>query len=182
MSMRFVFALAFVHIAFSAGLSAPAGKGQAEHVVVVVWDGMRPDFVTPQYCPTLYGLATNGVFFRRHHAAVVSSTEVNGTVLATGVSPRRSGVLANREYRPELNYLTNVATEALDSIRRGDLLSGGRYIQTPTVAEILQDAGIPTIIAGSKPVAILHDRSSRKQSRAEKDSVTLFEGKTIPRS
>jgi predicted AlkP superfamily pyrophosphatase or phosphodiesterase len=23
-------------------------RGQAEHVVVVVWDGMRPDFVSPQ--------------------------------------------------------------------------------------------------------------------------------------
>src|SRR4051812_32007561 len=132
MSMRLLLALACAHISvntFSVSPGAPAGKGQAEHVLVVVWDGMRPDFVTPQYCPTLYGLATNGVSFRRHHAAYVSSTEVNGTVLATGVNPGRNGVQANKEYRPELNYLTNVATEALDSIRRGDLLSGGKYIQ-----------------------------------------------------
>ena len=39
------------------------GARTAEHVVLVVWDGMRPDFVAPQFCPTLYGLATNGVFF-----------------------------------------------------------------------------------------------------------------------
>ena len=75
-------------------------NGRAEHVVVVVWDGMRPDFITPQYCPNLYSLATNGVFFKNHRCAYVSSTEVNGTALATGVHPGRSRVIANTDYRP----------------------------------------------------------------------------------
>src|ERR1041384_2378557 len=42
-------------------------RGKAEHVVLVVWDGMRPDFVSPHYTPTLYQLATEGVFFKNHH-------------------------------------------------------------------------------------------------------------------
>src|SRR6266576_3950214 len=54
-------------------------KGQAEHIVVVVWDGMRPDFITPQYTPTLYQLAASGVFFKKHHPVYISTTEVNGT-------------------------------------------------------------------------------------------------------
>jgi arylsulfatase A-like enzyme len=157
-------------------------NGKAQHVVLVVWDGMRPDFIKPQYCPTLYSLATNGTFFRRHHPAYVSSTEVNGTALATGSHPGRSGIIANTEYRPELSVLSTFATEGMDAIRRGDLLTDGNYIQTPTIAEILQDTGIATITAGSKPVVLLHDRSWRKSSLAEKDSVTLFEGKTLPRS
>src|SRR4030095_8731697 len=64
--------------------AAPTPSGRAEHVVVVVWDGMRPDFVSPQFCPTLYGLATNGTFFRRNHPVYISSTEVNGAAIATG--------------------------------------------------------------------------------------------------
>src|SRR5262245_30093881 len=87
----------------------PAPNGRAEHILVVVWDGMRPDFVTPQHCPTLYSLATNGTFFRRHHCAFISSTEVNGTALATGAHPGRSGVQANTEYRPELSILSTFA-------------------------------------------------------------------------
>jgi arylsulfatase A-like enzyme len=55
-------------------------------------------------------------------------------------------------------------------------------VRTATLAEMLQDAGIATIIAGSKPVALLHDRSLRKQTPTEKESITLFEGKTLPRS
>lgn len=157
-------------------------NGAAEHVVVVVWDGMRPDFITPQFAPNLYSLATNGVFFKRHHPVYISSTEVNGAALATGMHPGESGIIANTDYRPELSLLSTFATEGSDPVWRGDLLSDGKYMRTPTLAEMLQDAGIPTIIAGAKPVALLHDRSRRKQSAAEKESVTLFEGKTLPRS
>lgn len=161
--------------------SAALANGKAEHVVMLVWDGMRPDFITPQFCPNLYALATNGVFFKNNHCAYVSSTEVNGTALATGVHPGRSRVIANSEYRPEISVTGTFATEGLDAIRRGDLLTGGHYLGAETVAEILQDNGISTVIAGSKPVALLHDRSNKKNSEAEKQSVLLFEGKTIPR-
>jgi predicted AlkP superfamily pyrophosphatase or phosphodiesterase len=157
-------------------------SGQAEHVVVVVWDGMRPDFVTPQYTPTLYELARRGTFFLNHHSVYVTSTEVNGTALATGMQPEHSGVMANTEYRPDLNWLGTYGTESLDAVRRGDLLSGGHYLEAATVAEVLQQAGFPTIIAGAKPVVLLHDRTFRKTNDAQKDSVTLFRGQTLPRS
>src|SRR5688572_16125520 len=129
------FSLALIFGALMLPRNGAWGRGEAEHVVVVVWDGMRPDFVTPQYCPTLYGLATNGVFFKKHHCAFISSTEVNGAALATGSMPGRNGILANNEYQPEISMLAPFATQGLDAIRRGDLLSGGHYILTPTVAE-----------------------------------------------
>ena len=145
------FILAFAPDAFS------ADKGAAEHVVLVVWDGMRPDFVAPQYCSNLYSLATNGVFFRHHHPAYISSTEVNGAALATGSNPGRNGVLANTEYDPEFSFLGSYATEGNEAVRRGDFMTGGHYIMTPTAAEILHREGIPTIISGSKPVAQFHE-------------------------
>jgi hypothetical protein len=42
------------------GTTELMAAGKAEHVVVLVWDGMRPDFITPQFAPNLYSLATNG--------------------------------------------------------------------------------------------------------------------------
>ena len=157
-------------------------KGQAEHVVVVVWDGLRPDSVTPQYTPTLYDLAQRGTFFLNNRCAYVTSTEVNGIVLATGMHPDHSGVMANTQYRPDLNWQGTYGTENLDAVRRGDLLSGGHYLEAATVAEMLQDAGFTTLIAAAKPVGLLHDRNSKKTNQAQKDSVTLFRGQTIPRS
>lgn len=157
-------------------------KGKAEHVVVVVWDGMRRDFITPQYTPTLYAMAQKGTFFKSHHPVYISSTEVNGTAIATGAYPIKSGIMANSDYRPVLGWLGPNATEGVEAIRRGDMISDGHYILVPTVAEILQRAGHRTIIAGSKPVALLHDRAIKRGPGAAAESVMVYRGHTIPRS
>src|SRR6185295_1345707 len=136
--------------------------GQAEHVVVLVWDGMRPDFVSEEYTPTLHALAGRGTFFKNHHSSYVTSTEVNGAAIATGMYPGHNGILANIQYRPELSWLSSYATESLDAIRRGDLISDGNYLPVPTLAEILQSAGIRTLTAGAKAVVLLHDRAAEK--------------------
>ena len=164
----------------AAETSQAAQHGKAEHVVVVVWDGMRPDYVRPQYTPTLYQLARSGVFFKNHHALYLSSTEVNGTGLATGVYPDRSGIMSNSDYRPEIGWLGPQGTESLEAVRRGDWLTEGNYLLVPTIAEILQRHGHPTIIAGTKPVALLFDRSLKRTSQTASNSVTLYRGRTIP--
>jgi arylsulfatase A-like enzyme len=157
-------------------------RGEAEHVVLMIWDGMRPDFVTPQHAPTLYALATEGVFFKNHHAAYISSTEVNGTAIATGAYPENSGIYANNDYRPVLGWMGANATEGLDAIRRADFLTGGNYLLVPTTAETVQRAGFPTVVAGAKPVVILHDRSGKRLRGAAKDSVLLYRGQTLPKA
>lgn len=156
-------------------------KGKAKHVVVLVWDGMRRDFISPQYTPNLYRLVTNGVFFKRHHPVYISSTEVNGTALATGCNPATSGIIANQDYRPEVSVLGPTATEGIENIRQVDKMTGGRYVEVPTLAETLQENGIATITAGTKPVVLLHDRDNKKTSEAGTNSVLLYKGKTIPR-
>lgn len=157
-------------------------RGQAEHVVVLVWDGLRPDFVTPQFTPTLFELAKRGTFFMNHHSAYVTSTEVNGTALATGMQPDHSGIIANVIYQPEVSWLNTYGTESLDALRRADLATGGHYLPVATVPEILHGAGVRTVVAGAKPVTLLHDRATKKLTDAEKQSVTLFRGQSLPRA
>jgi arylsulfatase A-like enzyme len=158
------------------------GKGVAEHVVLIVWDGMRRDFITPEYTPNLYRMAGRGVFFKNHHPVYVSSTEVNGTALATGDYPIHSGIMANSDYRPLLGWLGPNNTEGVEAIRRGDLISDGHYILVPTVAEILHQAGYRTVVAGSKPVALLQDRAIKRPAGAAAESRMFYKGHTIPRS
>ena len=55
------------------GLAADTPRSD-RHVVVVVWDGMRPDFVSEKTTPTLWKLAREGVTFRNHHAVYPSAT------------------------------------------------------------------------------------------------------------
>jgi arylsulfatase A-like enzyme len=162
------------------GQLPPLSAGKAELVVLVVWDGMRPDFISPEHTPTLYQLSQDGVFFRNHHAVYISTTEVNGTALATGAYPDHSGLIANKEYRPELNWLEASATESVDTIRKGDWMTGGHYLSVPTMAEVLHEAGFRTAVAGTKPVALLQDRFNRRGTPAGDQSVMVYGGHGIP--
>ena len=157
-------------------------RSRAAHVVVVVWDGLRPDSVSGVDTPTLTRLAREGVFFTRHHAVYPSSTEVNGTAMATGCYPGTSGLIGNREYRPAIDPLRSVATELPETVLKGDLLTGGRYLQRLTLAERLQSQGDRTLTTGTKPVVLLQDRGAgdRDPKKESGESVTLFGGRTVP--
>ncbi len=165
-------------VLLSAATALAAGK--AEHVVMVVWDGMRPDFVTESNTPALYQLARDGVFFQNHHAVYLSSTEVNATAMATGSYPNRSGILGNREYRPNIDPLKRIEVQSLEAVRKGDEVTGHHFLHLPTIAEILQRAGKRTAIAGTKPVVILFDRL--ESGRPCGDCIDLFNFKTVPAS
>lgn len=166
--------LLMVLLCFSV-LNSGGANGLNKHVVLVVWDGMRPDFINGTNTPTLYELAHRGVFFAHNHAVYITSTEVNGTALATGVYPEHSGVIANREFRPKIDPLVPVGTEELEVMRKAD--EQGGYLAVSTLALTLQRAGYRTAIAGSKPVVLLQDHAERPANAA---NVVLYEGHTLP--
>ena len=145
---------------------------------MVVWDGMRPDFVTEQNTPTLWKLAREGVTFRNHHAAYPSATMVNGTAMVTGVYPGKSGIIANHVYRPDIDPDHAVDVELSPVVKKGDELSGGKYIAAPTIAELVQRSGARSLIAAAKTVGLLLDRHAN--DIGAKTSVTLFAGKALP--
>jgi arylsulfatase A-like enzyme len=170
--------LVFQALAFPLRADDGPSKPKAEHVILMIWDGMRPDFVNAQNTPNLQALAQRGTFFANNHSFWPTTTEVNGTVLATGAFPARSHVVANKEYRPEINPRGPVGTEEAEVMHKGDEISGGKYLGVMTVAEIARKAGLSTTVAGTKPVALLHDRSPERP--AEPRSATVFSGKAYP--
>jgi hypothetical protein len=152
-------------------------SGSNRRVVVIVWDGMRPDFVTEEKTPTLWKLSREGVNFRNNHAVYPSSTEVNGVALATGDYPGRSEIIANHEYRPEIDSRKAIDTESAAVVGKGDELSRGNYVACPTVAELVRKAGFHTAIAAAKGIGLLQDRHF---GLAAVRDVTLFGGKSLP--
>lgn len=170
--MRRILTISLLCLATAFSIKSSAAE---RHVVLMVWDGMRPDFVTASNTPTLHALAGQGVFFAHNHPAYISSTEVNGTELATGAYPEHSDIIGNREFRPSLFPLSAFGTESLEAMREAD--ARGHYLDVPTLAELLQKQGKRTLIAGSKPVVLLHDRATRP---ADATNLVLFEGRTLP--
>ena len=109
----------------------PAPKGQ--HVLLVVWDGMRPDFIRKDLTPNAWSLVERGTFFANNHATYISTTEVNGSSIATGMKPVHHGIFANTEYRPEVNLISTVPTQNAWAMRVGDTMSGFKWLLAPTV-------------------------------------------------
>src|SRR6266850_7760102 len=170
---RFVFPavlaalLGFGSIGAASSMQDRSAQGpirRGEHVVVVVWDGMRPDFVNEQNTPALWKLAQSGVTFRNHHSVFPSATIVNGTAINTGVYPNRSGILANHDYQSQINSKSAVDVENARVIRKGDEVSGGKYIAVSTIAEFIHNAGGKTAIATAKTVGLLLDRHADSQN------------------
>lgn len=141
---------------------------------------MRPDLISPEHTPTLHRLVLEGVDFRNHHAVFVSSTEVNGTAIATGMHPGHSGVIANKEFRPQIDPTAPVAMEEEKAVRRGDSVYGGRFIAVPTLAEIVQQSGLRTAVVGTKAVTMLFDRNGPGASADARNSVDFCKGLTLP--
>jgi len=156
----------FLLIVIAAFLGQPTSvvtavsAANTRHVVLVVWDGMRPDFVTEKYAPTLEKLAHNGVRFRNHHAVYPTATDVNGAALATGCYPNRNGLAANLEFRPAINSRQPIDMGDPDSIKRGGEISGSKYLAVPTFVELLRTAGKKVALVGAKSVAMLFDRDN----------------------
>src|SRR5204863_8452571 len=169
------FSIAFAIACWLCALATGAQlSNQSRHVVVVVWDGMRPDFVTEQNTPALWKLAREGVTFRNHHSVYPSATMVNGTALVTGIYPGRNGIIANHVYRPEIDPHHAVDVELPPTVKKGDEVSRGKYISVPTIAELVQRARGRTVIAAAKSVGLLLDRQPNVGTA--ENCVTLFAG------
>src|SRR5262245_48591620 len=119
-----IVSLLFLVVCASASAAVP--EKPEHHVVVVVWDGNRPEFVTEQNTPTLWKLAREGVTFRNHHSVYPSATMVNGTAMVTGVYPGTSGIIANHVYRPDIDPHHAIDVELAPVVQKGDELSGGK--------------------------------------------------------
>jgi arylsulfatase A-like enzyme len=109
------------------------------HLVIVV-DGLRPDYVTEDVMPRLYRLGRRGIVFTAHHSVFPTVTRVNASSFVTGAYPETHGLLGNTIYIPAVS-----ATRVLDTGERENLEAvehaGERLLTTPTLGEILQRAG-----------------------------------------
>ncbi len=169
----------FTVIFLAAAVGVVSAAGKAAHVVVVVWDGMRPDFVSEEHTPALFKLAQEGVTFADHHPVYVSSTEVNCAALATGVYPEQNGIIGNNEFRPAIDPSSNIMTGSLKAVQRGDQVSGNHFVEYPTVAETLRRQHLGAVIAGAKSVTLLQDRRAENNGAPDID---VFEGSVLPES
>jgi arylsulfatase A-like enzyme len=131
--------------------------------IVIVWDGLRPDFVTPEVTPVLHRLASGGVWCEASHCAYPSETRVNAAALATGCYPGRSGITGN-----------SIFVRGFDPRKPAGLVNTGDHTQlarleamdppllrSPSTADAVRAAGGVAVVAssGSPGSALIQDAS-----------------------
>ena len=111
----------------------------ADRVVVIVFDGLRPDLVSDELTPNLAKFVRGGVQYAQARTVFPSLTRVCAASLATGAPPATHGIVGNSFYHPAV--LPDRPID-LASIEEASLLNAvGGAVTAPCFADVLAGAG-----------------------------------------
>ncbi|HEV3062677.1 MAG TPA: alkaline phosphatase family protein [Vicinamibacterales bacterium] len=139
---------------------AHAAPVPARRQLLIVVDGLRPDYVTADVMPNLAALGKRGVVFNHHHSVYPTVTRVNASSISTGAYPETHGLMGNTVFFPRVD-----PTKFLDTAERSNLLriadAEGRLLTAPTLGELLQAAGRKMLVvsSGSSGSAFLNNHT-----------------------
>lgn len=123
-----------------------------KRVLVVSFDALRPDMVTPDLMPNLYEFARTGAYFPEARSTFPTETRVNQTALITGCYPERHGIVGNRfqDAVASPGRLFNTGDET--QLAEGDRRLGGNLVDVPVLGEILDQNGLSfAVISAGTP-------------------------------
>lgn len=124
---------------------------RASRVVVCVFDGLRPDMVTPERMPQLAAFIAKSRNFPETRTVFPSMTRVATSSIATGAHPARHGIVGNAFYYPEVTRDFVLDVSKAEDIALAEQRLGGSFLTADTFADALAAAG--------KTVAVVHSGS-----------------------
>ena len=142
-----VFLLAIAFAAVVAGCTGiDAGKGR---VLILVVDGLRPDYVTEEVMPRLNALAESGVRGLAHHSVIPTVTRVNGPSIFTGRYPSGHGLVGNSVYFADVEPDRVLDASDAADLRMIDDATDGQLLTAPSLGELLAEQGLVFFAASS---------------------------------
>ena len=133
----------------TAGTGGP-GAGRLRHLLIVL-DGLRPDYVRPHLMPALHALGRRGMVMTRHHAVFPTVTRVNAASISTGAYPQTHGLMGNAVFFPRTDPARFLSTSDRANLLRVEAAEDDRLLTATTLGEALQSAGgrLLVVSAGS---------------------------------
>jgi predicted AlkP superfamily pyrophosphatase or phosphodiesterase len=121
----------------------------ARKQLLVIFDGLRPDYVTPEVMPNLYAFGQRGIVFTNHHSVFPTVTRVNTSSISTGSYPERHGLLGNSVFFPAID-----ATRFLDTSDRSQMVrvnesTNGNLLMATTMGEALEAKGRKLLVVSA---------------------------------
>jgi hypothetical protein len=154
--------------------NAAAPRHPARIFVLMVWDGLRPDFVSAERTPNLFAMENEGVRFARHHSIYPTITMVNAASIAIGTPPGSTTILGDEMYLvPRLNTMklalssndswaqqaVNLENSALLAALNGPGVFNGALLGSESLGQQVRRAGGYLAIIGKRGPTFTFDDS-----------------------
>lgn len=109
--------------------------------IIVVFDGLRPDYIKPEWMPRLHAFRQKAAYGKDHHSVFPTVTRVNAASYITGAYPETHGLMGNSLYLPTVNASKVFNTGEADGLRHIMEVTSGKLLTSPSLGEVLQSAG-----------------------------------------
>src|SRR5687768_9320265 len=144
--------IAALVVALGSTPTAAAAPRPADHVIVVMLDGCRPDALRRANAPVLHGLAAAGTTYLRARSVYPSQTRVAFVSLPTGAYPGSHGIVGGNDVKDEDWKTVGMGDE--------DPIAAQALVARPTVFEAATAAGLTSLYAAMKGYELVGARGA----------------------
>lgn len=130
---------------------------------IFVFDALRRDMITPQDMPHLTRFVDEGCDFPDSRCVFPSETRVNGASLVCGAMPAATGVIANKFFDARVYRDRLFNTGKHEDMQAAERAYGGGFVASPTLGELLADAGRSLAVVSSGTAGVTHVLNPRSQ-------------------
>lgn len=145
--MRNTVILLFLIFSFKSVLSQPQ-TGEVR-TLIVFFDGLRPDYITPEAMPNVYAFAKAGVYGKQHHSVFPTVTRVNASSYSSGSYPETHGIMGNTVYFPQVDSKKGLNTGEYTDLNKIAAATDGHLLTAITLGEVLQKSGKKMMVFSS---------------------------------
>jgi hypothetical protein len=127
--------------------------------LIVFFDGLRPDYITPEAMPNLFAFKIRGSYGMQHHSVFPTVTRVNASSYATGSYPASHGLMENSIYFSEVDKTRSLNSGDAENLNKVAEATHGNLLTTISIGEILEKAGEKMMVfsSGSTGQALLQN-------------------------
>lgn len=136
--------------------SPRAGGGEvrrpADHVFVIMLDGVRPDTLRQVRAPVIQGLAASGVVYLQARTVYPSQTRVAFVTLPTGAYPESHGIVGGGEFKDASWQLVGTGDD--------DPIAAQSLVARATMFEDAEASGLTSLYAAMKGYELVGARGA----------------------
>lgn len=136
-----------------------AQKNKELRTLIIFFDGLRPDYITPENMPNLYAFSKKGAYGKNHHSVFPTVTRVNSSSYSTGSYPKTHGLMGNTVYFPKVDKKQGLNTGEAENLNKINESENGNLLTAISLGEILTKAGKKMMVfsSGSTGSALLQN-------------------------